>query len=117
MVRIQSIQNGILKFIDNELLPKMQGWKKWTFGAIASLWLSNLPNVFQKLKGNAFVGTLGLIDASDMINIEKLYAEFYKQAERGSVTFDIPVIGQLTLDKSDVEKLYAYIKEVRYENN
>lgn len=111
MVRIQSIQNGALKFIDNELLPKMQGWKKWTFGAAASLWLSNLPNVFQKIKENSFVGSLGIIDESGMINIEKLYAEFYKQAERTPVTFDIPVIGQITLDKTDVEKLYAYIKE------
>lgn len=116
MVRIQSVQNGILKFIDSELLPKMQGWKKWTFGAVASLWLSNLPNVFQRIKGNAFVGTLGIIDESDMINIEKLYTEVYKQAERGPVTFDIPVIGQLTLDKTDVEKIYAYIKEERHEN-
>lgn len=111
MVRIQSIQNGTLKFIDNELLPKMQGWKKWTFGAAASLWLTNLPNVFQKIKENSFVGSLGIIDESGMINIEKLYAEFYKQAERTPVTFDIPVIGQITLDKTDVEKLYAYIKE------
>jgi hypothetical protein len=111
MVRIQAIQNGTLKFIDNELLPKMQGWKKWTFGAAASLWLSNLPNVFQKVKELSFVGSLGIIDESGMINIEKLYAEFYKQAERTPVTFDIPVIGQITLDKTDVEKLYAYIKE------
>jgi hypothetical protein len=111
MVRIQSVQNGTLKFIDNELLPKMQGWKKWTFGAAASLWLTNLPNVFQKIKENSFVGSLGIIDESGMINIEKLYAEFYKQAERTPVTFDIPVIGQITLDKTDVEKLYAYIKE------
>ena len=111
MVTIHAVQNGLTKYVDREILSKMQGWKKWTFGAIAGIWLGNFPNTFQKIKSNALVSTLGVIDANDMIDIDKLYNEFSKQAEKGSVMIEIPVIGAVTLNKNDIDTLYLLIQE------
>ena len=32
-----------------------------------------------------------------------------KQAQRGAITFDVPLMGALTLNAADVDKLYSYI--------
>jgi hypothetical protein len=111
MVSLNQVQNGFVKYIDNDLCPMLSGWKKWAFGAVSSLWLCNISETFQKLKGNAIVQMLGVIDESDMIDIDKLYREFYNQAQKGPATFDLPVVGALTIDKSDIERLYRYIVE------
>ena len=52
---------------------------------------------------------MGVIDDNDMIDIDKLHAEFAKQAQRGAITFDVPLMGALTLNAADVDKLYSYI--------
>jgi hypothetical protein len=112
MVSLANVQNGIVKYIDRELLPKLTGWQKWAFGALSSIWVGNIANTFNKLKQSAFVGSLGVIDDRDMIDIDQLYREFRKQAEKGAVTFAVPGVGPLTLDQQDVDKIYQYIMEV-----
>jgi hypothetical protein len=111
MVSLNQIQNGLVRYIDNELCPMLSGWKKWTFGAVSALWLGNTTEIFNKAKGNAVVQMLGVIDESDMVDIDKLYREFRKQAEKGAATFDLPVVGALTINKDDIERLYRYILE------
>lgn len=111
MVSLNQVQNGLVRYLDNELCPMLSGWKKWTFGAMASLWMSNITGIFEKAKGNAVVQMLGVIDDGDMIDIEKLYREFRKQAEKSPATFDLPVVGPLTINKDDIERLYRYIME------
>jgi hypothetical protein len=111
MVTLNQVQNGIVKYIDNELIPMISGWKKWGFGAVSALWVSNINETFSKLKESEIVKMLGVIDEHNMIDIDKLYREFYAQAQKASATLDLPIVGQLTLDKNDVEKIYRYIME------
>lgn len=111
MVTLNQIQNGLVRYIDNDLLPMVTGWKKWGFGAIASLTLANMPEIFNQLKTNDFVRLLGVIDGDDMIDIDKLYRELYAQAQKGAATFDLPIVGAVTVNKTDLERIYRYIKE------
>lgn len=111
MVHISSIQNGVTRYIDAELLPKLSGWKKWTFATMAGLWLTNLPNTFMKVKENSFVKTLGIIDSADQIDIEKIYSELNKQAQKGPIVVEIPLIDKLTLNASDIDTIYRFILE------
>ena len=52
---------------------------------------------------------MGIIDKDDQIDIDTVYREFAKQAQRGAVTFDVPFVGPLTLGAGDVDQLYRYI--------
>lgn len=52
---------------------------------------------------------MGVIDDQDQIDIDAIYREFAAQAQRGAVTFDVPLVGALTLTVADVDKLYRYI--------
>ena len=112
MVSLANVQNGIVKYVDYEILSKLSGWKKWTFGALFGIWIGNISNTFNTLKQHPLVSQLGIIDDRDMIDIDKLYEEFLKQSQRGAITFQIPGIGPLTLDHGDVEKMYQYIMVV-----
>ena len=111
MVTIQAVQNGVIKYIDRELLPQIVGWKKWTFGAAASLWLSNLPTTYNQLRKIPFINSLGVISENGQIDIDKIYREFARQAESGPVTISLPIVGEFTLNKTDVELIYRLILE------
>lgn len=110
MYELNQIINGITKYMDNEILTNVTGWQKWVFGASYGVGMSKATSVFNALKENQIVKMLGIIDGEDKIDIDTLHKEFLKQSEKGSVTFDVPMLGALTLKTEDVDKLYTYIK-------
>lgn len=111
MINLNQLQNGIVKYIDNEIVPHINGWQKWVFGAVVSTAMLKTTNVFNALKENPLIKMLEVIDENDNIDIDTIYREFLKQAQKGAITFDVPMLGALTLNSTDVEKMYRYIKE------
>ena len=111
MVAYNQVVNGMTKYIDQEIINKIQGWQRWALGAGAGIMMTKGTNIFNILKANPIVKMLEVIDENDMIDIDTIYAELRKQAEKGSATFDAPMIGTITLTKDDVDKLYSLIKE------
>ena len=111
MVTYNQVVNGMTKYIDQEIVNKIQGWQRWALGAGAGIMMNKGTNMFNAFKAHPIVKMLEVIDDNDMIDIDTIYAELRKQAEKGSATFDAPMIGTITLTKDDVDKLYHLIKE------
>ena len=111
MVAYNQVVNGMTKYIDQEIINKIQGWQRWALGAGAGIMMTKGSNMFNALKANPIIKMLDVIDENDMIDIDTIYTELRKQAEKGSATFDAPMIGTITLTKDDVDKLYRLIKE------
>lgn len=109
MYHYDKVMKGIASYIDAEILTKINGWQRWLVGAGIGVSLDKAHNIFKTLKENPMVSALGIIDEHDNIDIELLYKEFKKQAQKGPVTFSIPLVGILTLNESDVDKLYMHI--------
>lgn len=109
MVNLAQVKAGIEKYIENEILSKIPDWRKWLIGAAASRALSKSTDIFNQLKGSEMIKMLDVIDNNDMIDIDALYQEFSKQAQRGAITLTVPLIGPLTLNSGDVDKLYNAI--------
>lgn len=105
------VLNGITTYIDKEIIDKINGWQKWIVGSGIGIAMSNSTNVFNELKNNQFIKMLGIINKDDKIDVDKIYKEFKKQAKKSAITFDVPLIGTITLTEQDVDKLYEYIKE------
>ena len=78
-------------------------------GAGASMALSRSTDIFNQIKDHPVIKVMHIIDDNDLIDIDKLHAEFAKHAQRGAITFDVPLMGALTLNASDVDRLYSYI--------
>jgi hypothetical protein len=113
MVSFQQTITGCVNYVDNEILNKITDWRKWVFGAGIGIALTKSTNLFNQLKQVPIIKTMGLINENDMIDIDTIYAEILKQAQKSTITFDVPMLGAVTLNQQDVEKLYRYILEAR----
>lgn len=111
MYEYSKVLNGVAKYIDTEIVDKIPGWKKWVIGSGIGLALSNMTEIFNQLKNNEFVRLLNIIDKNDKIDVNKIYQELKKQAQKGAISVDMPMIGTITLNEQDVNKLYELIKE------
>lgn len=109
MIQIDQIQRGAAKYIEDEMISRLTGWQKWVIGSAAALALSRTGEIFNTLSANEAVKLLGVIGEDNAIDIDKLYAVFKEQAKKSPVTFDVPLIGAVTLTEADVDKLYNYI--------
>jgi hypothetical protein len=110
MYEYNKVINGIAKYVDEEIVNKIVGWKKWVVGSGVGIMLSNTTEIFNQLKNNDFVKLLNIIDKDDKVDVEKIYKEMKKQAKKSAITFDVPMIGPVTFNEQDVEKMYELIK-------
>ena len=107
-VTASQISEGIARYVDRELVPKVPGIRKWILGAsgayignIVSAWISRYSDILSKT---------GVMSEDGMIDLDSLVSSLRKTAsENGQVTEHMPIIGDVTFDSSDIEKLYSYI--------
>ena len=65
----------------------------------------------EKYREHPAVAVLDMIDAEGNVDIDKLYQAVAPQFANGKKqTISIPLIGDMTIDRTDLEKLYRYIK-------
>lgn len=109
MYNYDKVMSGLSKFIDTEIVNKVPGWKKWLVGSAMGIMLSNSSSIFEQLNKNSFIKTLNLIDDLGNINVDELYKELKKQAQKSNATIELPMIGSFVLNEQDVDKLYKFI--------
>lgn len=109
MYTLAQVANGANQYIKTEIVEKLTDWRKWVIGAGAEMLVGNITGVFNKVKVHEIVKLLNVIDENDNIDVDKLYRHFLNQARSGSITFNVPMIGPMTLNDSDVEKIYRCI--------
>lgn len=112
MLHYSRVIQGISNFIDAELVGKLAGsWKAWALGGMAGIALNRSEQLFQTIKNNPALAALGLVEGEN-INIDLLYSELKKQAQKGTATVTMPIIGPVTFGTTDVDSLFRYIKGV-----
>ena len=109
MIHKSKVMRGIGTYVDDEIVAKMAGsWKAWVVGGLTGLATARADALIGQLTSNPIVAALGVIDGEN-IDVEALYAELIKQAQKCSATIDVPVIGPITFGVADVESLYRHI--------
>lgn len=109
MVHYSKVVNGLMSYVDNEIVAKMNGsLKGWGVGIVAGLLGRKADQVFAALRNNPIAASLGLIDG-EMVDVEAVYSEALRMAQRGSATANVPMLGAITFTTADVESLYRYI--------
>ena len=109
MVSVGKVQQGIGDYINEEFVGKLSGLQKWGVDIAAGLLLVNAADIFNKYKDNDLVKMMGIIDSEDNIDIDKIYYRAKSAAQKGPVTFTMPIVGAVTLNEHDIERLYAHI--------
>ena len=109
MVHYSKVIQGIATYIDNELVGRLAGsWKAWAVGGLAGIALTRADQLFHSIKDNAFIAALGLVEGEN-VNTDLLFGELRKQAQKGTATAVLPLIGSVTFGVSDVDALHRYI--------
>ena len=111
MVTMQQVKTGLVRYIDTDVLPHLTGIKKLGLGVYTALAGNNVVGLMEKYREHPAVAVLDVIDADGNVDIDKLYQAIAPQFANGEKQLiNIPLIGDMTVDKSDLEKLYRYIK-------
>lgn len=110
MYEFEKTVDGILKYMNNELLDGMNETQKF----IARVFMSRMINNEEKIKtlfiNNGFIRTFGVITSDGMVDVEGLAKDIKREIERvGKITFDLPMFGKYTFTPSDVDVLYNTI--------
>ena len=111
MVSMQKFQNGIVQYVDNDIIPHLDGIQKLGVGVYVALAGKNLSKLIRAYMDKPYIRVLDVIDKDGNIDVDKLYsaaAPMFQNGEKYPVQF--PVIGEIRFDKSDLEKLYQYIR-------
>ena len=111
MVRIDKVQSGVSRYLDNEVMPKMSGVNRWLFSAAAAAYVAEAPKLVKKLNENKALAALNLVDEAGNVDVEKIYQYIKPAAEKGPAPITLPIVGTLTFTAADVDSLYAYIMQ------
>jgi hypothetical protein len=112
MATITQIQRGFALFVDNEVAPAFDGWKKAVVAGGAGLIASNMPNLVKVYGSHPVVAALGVYDAaSGNINIDALHKAFTTKLGTEKIPLNIPKLGTIRLGKDELDLLARYIKE------
>ena len=107
-VTMQQVSDGVARYIDRDLVPKAQGFGKWVIGLSGAYSTAIVQTMMSEHKG--LLSSLGIMSEDGMIEIDDLASNLKSVASSvGPVTHHIPIVGDVTFDVSDIERLHSYI--------
>lgn len=107
MVSMAQVENGLCRFIDNELAPKIPadgpngGLKRLGF-------LVGLTYMIHKQMPSV-LNTMGAVDPNGNVDMEGLMLAVKKYMPGDGLRVQVPVVSELVFYPSDVEQIKSYI--------
>lgn len=113
MVTINQVQQGVARFVDTEIAPKLSITEKLVVGGGAGLITAKLPEIVDKYADNKMVSALGLYDReSGEIDLDAIYNAAKPYIGADPVPVKIPMVGvTLKFTQREFDLLLKYIKE------
>lgn len=104
MVTFEQVQQGLLQYINEEILNKASGLPKWGIGMMKAKIVVMLA---EKAKaGMDTLRSIGYASDDGMIDIDRIYSEAKAMVrEVGPVTQHFPIIGDISFSESDIDSL------------
>nr|DAQ83870.1 MAG TPA: hypothetical protein [Caudoviricetes sp.] len=109
MANIEQVKHGVSEYVKNDVLPHLPTAKQIGVSIYIGLVMDNATGAVEKIKNHPALGLTGIFKDDD-IDVDRLYSVARPQFEQRR-TIEIPMIGELTFDGNDVDRLYKYIKE------
>lgn len=114
MVSIARAEQGFANFLDKEMLAKLPdgGLQKTAIGVLSALMVKKSGNILGGVQDNALISALGIFDESGNIDIDVLRDVVKENIPTTGLKVKIPVVGNMTIFKEDVDALYRHIMDV-----
>ena len=111
MISTDRVMNGLVQFLDNELMPKLpvKGWQRPVCGTVIAMAHKHIYNLIDEYKTNPMLVGIGIFNEEGLVDIETLKEEFSRHLGAEGMMIQFPLIGGITFYKNDIDKLYQYI--------
>lgn len=113
MIAITNIGKGIALYADRELLPKLQdgSWQKAAAGIAASIVAKRGELLVQGLANNQALSAMQIVK-DGQVDLDLLRDAACERLQGSGMVINVPVLGSMTFNQDDVNKLYSCITEV-----
>ena len=103
------VEQAIIMYAKNEWLDKLQGLNKWLLLGATGIAVAKAEQIADAIMHSPLARAV--VDDDGMIDVDMIYQQMIAAAETtGPVTQNIPMIGAVKFDRSDIEKLYTMIQ-------
>ena len=115
MVTKKQLIDGVLKFVESEIIPAIGGWE----GGMAYIGVGILrrkadwvASYIDQYLNHPVAKALGIVTDDGRIDIDTAYEAFKEHASKILPrTVEIPLLNPITFHESTIDVLYAYIKD------
>ena len=113
MVSIESVERGIARFIDSEIMPaiKTDGIKGFAICAAASLLVKRGGNLLRAYAKNPILQQMGLVTADGAVDLDALRDAVRDNIPAGGLLVELPMGISIRINTADVDTLYRAIRE------
>lgn len=115
MVSLNQIEYGLGRWVDAELLPKLpiggqyDNIKRVGVAAGAVYLIRRVRLSLSSLQGNHLLQTIGTVDFNGDFDLEGVKTALVEKIPDTGMKVQVPVLGEITFYKKDIESMYAYI--------
>lgn len=115
MVTLDMVENGLGRYLDNEILPKLprDGIKGFGLGVAATLMIKRGGALIRSLGQNKIIQAMGLIGTDGAVDLDAVQEAAAANIPPAGVAIDLPVGIQLRMHREDVQILCDYIRGVK----
>ena len=109
MATIKQVQEGFVRFVDNNVACAFEGWKKYAVSGGAALLANNIPNL---ISAYPVVAALGIYNPeTGTVDVEALHKAFVSRLGNEKIPINIMPKETIRLGREDLEALIRCIKE------
>jgi alpha-L-fucosidase len=111
-MKIDKVIDGLIKYIDKHVLPQMTPLQELGYLTISEAIRNDVGAIEQLILNNVFTKMLFSADRNGEVSLERLVSGLRKViAKKGSLTFNIPMYGNFTLNDSDITEILKNMTE------
>ena len=113
LVTIEKCTDGVLRYIENEVIAKISGWQQIALGVAVAYKTRNIYDTVNKIKSNKTVQTLGLINDDGTVDVNILkecVIETVRKHANGRIEIDGgSLLGAFAFNEDDLTQLFNYV--------
>jgi hypothetical protein len=107
----EQIVNGIMRYADREIIPKLDTAGKWVIGSMIGMTGNKINEVATKLSTNPVAKAIGAVNEDGLYDVDKIVENVQNSANKyGNLSLNVPMLGTMTFTQEDVMKIGKYIK-------
>ena len=113
MVSIESVERGLARYIDKEIMPaiKTDGIKGFAIGTAASLLVKRGGNLLRAYAQNPVLQQMGLVTTDGAVDLDALREAARENIPTGGLQVDLPLGISMRITTTDVDRLYETIRK------